>query len=131
MEGHYSIESLELPLLSSGYNPIIRQHKSSSLQVTALCATPTHIVAGTSAGVTVTFPLPLVQQSLEPHPLTSTQTPIALPTGHVGPIKFLTSIIRSTGTLLVTGGNGCEDLASMTVSQDVPENCNCLLVWSL
>lgn len=88
-------------------------------------------MAGTSAGVIITFPLPVLEHSLEPRPLTQPHpTPVALPRGHVGPIKFLTSVTRGTGTLLVTGGNGCEDLVSMTISQDVPEACNCLVLWS-
>ena len=121
----------DTPPTPSGYNPIIRQHKSSALQVTALLATPTHLVAGTSAGVVVSFPLPVIQHSLEPHPIPQPPTPIALPKGHVGPVNFLTSVAREETTLLVSGGNGCEDLVTMTISSDVPETCNCLIVWSL
>ncbi len=98
--------------------------------MTALCATSTHIIAGTSAGVTVVFPLPVIQHSFEPLTLTQPPIPVALPKGHVGPINFLTSVVRDKTTLLVTGGNGCEDLVSMTISQDIPETCNCLLLWS-
>lgn len=114
--------------MCADYNPIIRQHKSSALQITSLLPTPHTLIAGTSAGAIVALPLPPMEEV--PHSLLHPPVPAPLPWGHVDPVHFLTSIKRDGKTVVVTGGNGCEDYVNMKMSQAVPETSSCLLLWT-
>ena len=114
--------------LSAAYNPIIRQHKSSALQITSLLPTPYHLVAGTSSGAVLTLPVPPLDHA--PHSLLLEPVPAPLAWGHVDPVHFLASIKQEDKTLVVTGGNGCENFVSMKMSEDVPDTSSCLLLWS-
>ena len=112
----------------AAYDPIIRQHKSSALQVTSLFSTPNHLIAGTSSGVIVTLPLPSLEQV--PYPLLRPPIPTPLAWGHVDPVHFLTSVKQGGQTVVVSGGNGCEDFINMKMSQGIPETSSCLLLWT-
>ena len=115
-------------LTCAAYDPIIRQHKSSALQVTSLLPTPNHLVAGTSSGVIVALPLPPLEQV--PYSLLRPPTPTPLAWGHVDPVHFLTSVKQEGKTMVVSGGCGCEDFVNMKMSQDIPETSSCLLLWT-
>lgn len=110
-----------------GYDPIIRQHKSSNLKITALLSTPTSLLIGTSAGAVLA--LPQVPASPEPYPLLYPPRPVPLSLGHVDPVHFLSSIQREGETLVLSGGNGYENFVSTTTLGEIPETASCLLIW--
>ena len=113
----------------TAYNPIIRQHKSAALQVTALQLLPSHLVVGTSAGIVLTVPLPYIEPSLEPSCLLDPPVPTPLYQGHVDSVHFLAVAQREGETLVITGGNGCEDFFKAGMSLEIPETASCMLVW--
>lgn len=119
--------SILFALSPSGYDPIIRQHKSSNLKITALLSTPTSLLIGTSAGAVLA--LPHVPASPEPYPLLYPPQPVPLSLGHVDPVHFLSSIQREGETLVLSGGNGYEDFVSTTTLEEIPETASCLLIW--
>lgn len=123
--------SLSFLVLILAYNLIIRQHKSAALQVTSLQLSPSNLLVGTSAGVVLAVPLPYIEPSLEPHPLSLPPTPTPLHQGHVDTVHFLSTVQRGDETLLVTGGNGCEDFHKAKSLPDIPETASCLLVWNV
>jgi len=117
--------------LLAAYSPIIRQHRGASLQVTALQLAPSHLVVGTSAGIVLALPLPFVEPSLEAYTLVDLPVPTPLYQGHVDTVHFLSVAKEGEETLVVTGGNGCEDFFKAGMSPEIPETASCALVWSV
>lgn len=77
-------------LVYPGSDAIIKQHKAACLRVTALLTCKDLLWIGTSAGVVLTLPLPLIAPNT-----TSVQTPLdvtASAQGHTGHVRFLTAV---------------------------------------
>ena len=73
-----------------GSDAIIKQHKAACLRVTALLTCKDLLWIGTSAGVVLTLPLPIIAPNA-----TSVQAPLnvtASPQGHTGHVRFLTAV---------------------------------------
>uniref|UniRef100_A0A6A7FTN7 Rho guanine nucleotide exchange factor 17 isoform X3 n=1 Tax=Hirondellea gigas TaxID=1518452 RepID=A0A6A7FTN7_9CRUS len=149
---------------SPGCDDIIRQHKAACLRVTALLACKDLLWVGTSAGVVLTAPLPHLphlphhHHSHHPHwrPSSShhnahhgaaTLNLQAVPHGHTGQVRFLTSVELTSETrpprakshgrctasfkakehqpgtaapsklLVISGGDGYEDFRNANLSE--------------
>lgn len=101
----------------------------SSLKVTSLHSSPTHLLVGTNTGVVLTVPLPFIEPSLEPHPLPHPPTPTPLYHGHVDSVHFSLVLQKEGRPLIITGGNGHQNF-NKNVSQNshIPDTAN-LLLW--
>lgn len=76
--------------LCLGSDAIIKQHKAACLRVTALLTCKDLLWIGTSAGVVLTLPLPIIAPNA-----TSVQAPLdvsASSQGHTGHVRFLTAV---------------------------------------
>ncbi|KAL7295505.1 hypothetical protein TKK_0011150 [Trichogramma kaykai] len=69
---------------------IIRQHKAACLRVTSLLACNDLLWIGTSAGVVLTLPIPLIKDNTQ----RMSQAPVVtgIPHGHTGIVRFLTCV---------------------------------------
>ncbi|XP_015244804.1 PREDICTED: rho guanine nucleotide exchange factor 17 [Cyprinodon variegatus] len=76
----------------AGADAIIRQHKAACLRITALLACKDLLWIGTSAGVVLTLPIPMVSLGTVAGTLRSPLAPMGSAHGHTGHVRFLTSI---------------------------------------
>ncbi|KAK9889314.1 hypothetical protein WA026_004594 [Henosepilachna vigintioctopunctata] len=129
---------------------IIRQHKAACLRVTSLLACKDLIWIGTSAGVLLTMPLQVANNSN----FTSSLTITGVSHGHTGHARFLTHVeIQSnvpeashrhmfkrisdqrscTKSLVISGGDGYEDFRTSNMSEVAgrEDSTNHLLLWSV
>ncbi|XP_059618490.1 rho guanine nucleotide exchange factor 17 isoform X2 [Phlebotomus argentipes] len=133
----------------SNCDDIIRQHKAACLRITALLACRDLICIGTSAGV-----LLVIQGSATGRNLMNS-TPMPMPHGHTGHVRFLTSVETTEGSrsnsnsrkgsqtkhkessiLLISGGDGCEDFRNSNINSmnDIAgreDSTNHLLLWKV
>ncbi|OXB53578.1 hypothetical protein ASZ78_000006 [Callipepla squamata] len=79
----------------AGSDAIIRQHKAACLRITALLACQDLLWVGTSAGVVLSLAVP---GKAAPPP-----TPLGLPQGHTGHVRFLTAMEVPEGCELRAG----------------------------
>ena len=113
---------------STDYDPIIKKHKCTNPYITSLSSTHTQLLIGTSAGVLITLPLPLMGGATTPklHPLTR---------GHVDRVSTLLSLppthSHSHCQIFISGGHGLEDINKARACDNVSETEGCLLFWYL
>lgn len=122
-----------LPSLPPACDPVLRQLKSGLLHITSLHSSPSHLLVGTSAGVTLALQLPFIEPSLEPHPLLSPLCPTPLYNGHKEAVDFLLVLQRAEEVpLVITGGKGHEVFTSTTGSPPSPGGISStMLLWAI
>ena len=136
-------------------DPILKNHKLSPLRITALLHVKECLIIGTSAGVILMLPLPMISASASS--VTGPLIPIALTEGHAGPVNFLASMHidpahkveeeqsvknipeqtapKNTASgnipiLVFSGGEGFQDFVSNMSLEDIPDNNSCVNIWS-
>ena len=124
----FSLPSHLISHFFTDYDPIIKKHKCTNPYITSLSSTHTQLLIGTSAGVLITLPLPLMGGVTTPklHPLTR---------GHVDRVSTLLSLppthSHSHCQIFISGGHGLEDINKARACDNVSETEGCLLFWYL
>ncbi|KAF0287667.1 Rho guanine nucleotide exchange factor 17 [Amphibalanus amphitrite] len=140
----------------SGCDDIIRQHKTACLRVTSLMVCKDLLWIGTSAGVILNLPLPLLTTTTSW--LTNTLSIAGISHGHTGHVRFLASVESTTEVmaptryrhargsakvkdkaqvkasvgkvLVISGGDGYEDFRSSgSELSGRDDSTNHLLLW--